>query len=382
MKLLFHVQHLLGIGHARRASLLAQALSAHGFAVTVASGGFPVPVVSYAPARLVQLPPARATDTGISALVDEAGRPLDSAWKDRRAAALLALAAEIRPDIVLVEGYPFARRAFRFELEPLIAASRGTSPRALIVSSVRDILVAGSPAKQDAAAETARTSFDLVLVHGDPALVRFGDSFGPAGRIADLIRYTGYVEPERASADPDGPGAGEVIVSAGGGAVGEPLLRGALAARPLSVLADRPWRLLTGPDAPPGLADALRGLAPPGVIVETMRDDLPRMLARGAMSISQAGYNTVMDVLAAGCRSVLVPFAGPGQTEQRQRAALLAARGLAVTVDPDELTPATLAAAVGRAAALPKAAMSIRLGGGAEAARLVEEALHRLRMAA
>ena len=42
MKVFFHVQHLLGIGHLRRADVLARALREAGFEVTLASGGMPV----------------------------------------------------------------------------------------------------------------------------------------------------------------------------------------------------------------------------------------------------------------------------------------------------------------------------------------------------
>ena len=38
-RVLFHVQHLLGIGHLRRAAALAKACAGHGLEVTVASGG-------------------------------------------------------------------------------------------------------------------------------------------------------------------------------------------------------------------------------------------------------------------------------------------------------------------------------------------------------
>ena len=42
MKVFFYVQHLLGIGHLKRAHTLARALRAAGFEVTLASGGLPV----------------------------------------------------------------------------------------------------------------------------------------------------------------------------------------------------------------------------------------------------------------------------------------------------------------------------------------------------
>jgi predicted glycosyltransferase len=61
-KVLFWVQHLLGIGHLKRTSTLARALAAGGFDVTVVSGGFPVPGLRLGGAKLVQLPPVRAVD--------------------------------------------------------------------------------------------------------------------------------------------------------------------------------------------------------------------------------------------------------------------------------------------------------------------------------
>jgi predicted glycosyltransferase len=41
-RVFFHVQHLLGIGHLRRAAVLARAMAANGFDVLLVSGGAPV----------------------------------------------------------------------------------------------------------------------------------------------------------------------------------------------------------------------------------------------------------------------------------------------------------------------------------------------------
>jgi predicted glycosyltransferase len=96
------------------------------------------------------------------------------------------------------------------------------------------------------------------------------------------------------------------------------------------------------------------------------------MLARCAVSVSQAGYNTVVELLAAGARAVLVPFAAAGETEQTRRAELLAGRGLAQVVVEPELTPARLAEAIDRAlAAPPPARGALDLGGAAAAAEAI-----------
>ena len=42
--------------------------------------------------------------------------------RNSRRTALLSLADEVDPDILLLETYPFGRRQFRFELLPLLDA--------------------------------------------------------------------------------------------------------------------------------------------------------------------------------------------------------------------------------------------------------------------
>ena len=61
-RVFFHVQHLLGIGHLRRAATLARALAAGGFDVLLVSGGAPLPGLALGAARFHQLPPLRAAD--------------------------------------------------------------------------------------------------------------------------------------------------------------------------------------------------------------------------------------------------------------------------------------------------------------------------------
>ena len=101
-RVLFHVQHLLGIGHWRRAALIARGLAAAGLEVTVLSGGPPEPGGAE-PFRIVQLPAAHAADATFKTIVDEHGRPIDEAFRAaRRERALAALAAH-RPHVLLIE---------------------------------------------------------------------------------------------------------------------------------------------------------------------------------------------------------------------------------------------------------------------------------------
>ncbi|HEX9835363.1 MAG TPA: glycosyl transferase, partial [Alphaproteobacteria bacterium] len=251
---LFYVQHLLGIGHLKRAATLARALSRAGLDVTFVTGGHEVPGLEIGGARLVQLPPVRAVDVYFKVLVDSRDQVIDDAFRDRRRALLMDAYARARPDVVITELFPFGRRQLRFELIPMLEAARAQTPRPRIVCSVRDILVEpDKPERVEEMLERVEAYYDLVLVHGDPALIPFEETFPLAPRIADRLRYTGYVVEERAQA-PAGRNRvrTEVVVSAGGGAVSETLFRAAIAARPMTRLADSTWRVLCGhalPDA-------------------------------------------------------------------------------------------------------------------------------------
>ncbi len=143
-------------------------------------------------------------------------------------------------------------------------------------------------------------------------------------------------------------------MSAGGGAVGAPLLHAALLARPKTALADRTWRLLVGANMPASERAALAGS--PGVVIEPARPDFTTLLADATLSISQAGYNTIIETLCCADRAVLVPFGTARETEQADRAALLAERGMVAVVPPGTLSPESLADAVGRALAGPSIA--------------------------
>ena len=197
-----------------------------------------------------------------------------------------------------------------------------------------------------------------MLVHGDPRLVSLDATFPHAGEISDRIAYTGYVVARSGTAAVEGVagtvgGAGEVVVSAGGGAVGGKLLEAALAARPRTPLAEAGWRLLAGSNLPEADFRSLVSRAPAGVEVERFRPDFAALLRRARLSISQGGYNTLMEVLDAGLRAVVVPYSGGLETEQTLRANLLAARGLVEVVGEDALGAESLAAAVERALVKP-----------------------------
>lgn len=378
-RILIWVQHLMGIGHQRRAALIASRLGQQGADVYLVSGGYPVPDLNTGRTRFVQLPAARAADVRYRMLLDADGRPVSDAWRSARRDTLLKVFDDFRPHALITETYPFGRGLLRFELEPLVARARAVRPRPRLFSSVRDIVQPRSESRNAAIVGVVRSCFDTVLVHADPRVVEFGASFPMDGAIRDQIRYTGYVAdtettmPANANEISEGTG---VLVSGGGGVVGEQLFAAALRARPHSRLKDQPWRVLAGPSLDEAGFQRIRALAADSALVERNRADFRALLATCRVSVSQAGYNTLIDIVQARARAVVVPFGDGDQSEQPARARLFAQRNLLQVVDSLALDPARLAAAVDHAAGAPRPpAGMLDLSGADRSAEIVLETL-------
>lgn len=387
--ILFYCQHLLGLGHVRRAALLARALVKAGERVLFVTGGLPVPGVSLDGAEEILLPPLTAADDAASTLALPDGSAPDERYLATRRAWLLALLSRYDPALVLLELFPFGRHAFSFELVPLLLAvaddrrRRGlVAPRVAV--SLRDIVVSKKNQLwyEVTALAVVRQWVDRVLVHASPDVIPLSRTFGLADRLGDALVYTGYL------ASPPAPvgGAvprGEVVISGGGGRVAGPLFRTALAARSLCSAAEAlPWRLITGPYVSDPVRADLEALSAslgpvagrPAVVLETFRNDFPALLRGAALSVSQAGYNTTLDVMSSGARAVVVPYEGSGD-EQPLRARILEERGLLKVVPEGELSPVRLAAAMQAALTTPDfpAPACLDLNGATRSVEILKE---------
>ena len=357
---LFWVQHLLGIGHFARTAALARAAAAQHYAAHIANGGPDVPGIDTGAAALHPLPALRSADESFSGLVNEQGRPAgEDDWR-RRSDRLAAILSRVRPQLVVLEHFPFGRRAFRQEIETLLDNARALGATRVAVS-VRDILVARAPHRWAESAAFIERHIDRVFVHGDPAFIALEETFPLAARIASKLHYTGYVDPLPAEAPTPARTEPEILVSSGGGPVGSALRTAALA------LGAGPngerIRIRAGPALSERAFAALQASAGQHVIVERNRPDFRARLASCACSVSQAGYNTVVDILKTGAPAVLLPFDAAGETEQMHRARRLESMGRAVVVPEASLTPRRLKNAIAEARSLPRRAIQVRLDG-------------------
>jgi predicted glycosyltransferase len=205
--------------------------------------------------------------------------------------------------------------------------------------------------------------------------VRLDETFPIPDDLKKIVFYSGMVGPPPLLSQRNSPSAA-VVVSAGGGAVGRRLLETAIAAKPLTSLASERWLVLTGPNLADRDFNEIRKFGERnGITVRRFVPDLAATLASAELSISQAGYNTVADVLSARCRAVFVPFSEAGETEQARRASLLRAHGFGVKLDEAALSPASLAAAAEQALALPPPSLRIKLNGAARTGALLASLL-------
>lgn len=366
----------MGMGHLVRSLALAERL-AQRFRVMLLNGGrLPKGVVIPAGVQVINLPPLGIDET--NQLVSHDKRISVERALDRRKKMIRTCFDNLRPSVVLLELFPFGRKKFAGELRPLLEAAHADDTRSLIVCSLRDILVSQRVNQQkydDRAALLANQFFDLVLVHSDPSFARFDESFHPTVSLKVPVVHTGFVVPHLASTPRVESDRKRIVVSAGGGLVGEPLFRLAVAA--LSQFesdADVEMKIVAGPFLPEDAWNELRMCArgKPQLSVVRHVPNLCDELRAAAVSISQAGYNTCLDVVRAGVPALLVPFARGNENEQEKRAVRLQSLGAVRVLDQESLNPARLAAAIRELMRFEVKRPQLDLNGAERSAQIIE----------
>jgi predicted glycosyltransferase len=374
--LYLYCQHSVGMGHFVRSLALSRAL-AEAFDVHFLNGGrapegLPLPggITFHHLAPLGMDGEAQIFSLDPNLTVEQA--------QQQRTAYIMHMFAQRPPDVVITELYPFGRKKFAFELEPLLRAARARN--AVIVCSVRDLLVSQRRDQQrhdDRTAAKLEAEFDAVIVHADPLFARLDESFHPTQALRTPIHYSGFVAPHDACADTV-VRENRVLVSAGGGLVGGPLFQAALAMHTQSFArTQRPMMIVAGPFLPEKewleLSRTAEDVA--GVSVLRAVPDLSALMRASSHSISQCGYNTAMDILASGVAALVVPYVTSSENEQSVRAERLAAMGCVGLVNAAELSAETLAAGLERLASRPDSVGAFALDGARKTVRIVDDLL-------
>jgi predicted glycosyltransferase len=245
----------------------------------------------------------------------------------------------------MIEMYPFGRRKFAFELQPLLEANRRGSNPARVVSSVRDILVSkrDQARHEEFACLTLNRFFDLVLVHSDPSFQTLEESFHRAADLTIPVVHTGFVAEPTAAAAPQHGLEPIIVASIGGGRVGFELLQATIAASRLLPRRHQ-LKVFAGPHHPDDQFRQLEAAATgaPWIHVQRFATDFADQMATANLSISMAGYNTCMNIAATGVRSLVFPFTGNGNEEQTVRARKFEELGVVHMLTETDLNPAVL----------------------------------------
>ena len=358
MKILIYCQHVLGVGHFFRTLEIARAFASHR--VTLVTGGGDIPVQLPSFIRHVCLP-GLMMDKNFSAMHSlMPGKTVDQV-KEKRKKILWDLFDTETPDLFLVELYPFGRKAFRFELDPLLEKIRTEKIRAektrgkntcKVVCSLRDILVEKTDraAYEHRVTQTLNTYFDVLLVHSDPEVIRLDTCFSSMDAIRVPLIYTWFVTPFPDPAKRDGIrkvfGVTStdflVVVSAGGGNVGGELLVEACRAHGfLETRARVKMLLITGPYMDARERDQIQAMATKNIQVIEFYQEFVSLLHAADLSISMGGYNTLMNCLAARVPALIMPF--DQNREQGMRMDRLHSYGDLFLLGRQDLEPAALA---------------------------------------
>jgi predicted glycosyltransferase len=359
-----------GLGHLRRCTLLAGG-------VVEADPDNEVVIVTGSPkAQAFPLPDRVDTIKLPAATKDEDGsyqaRRLRCDLTDLvrlRSELLLAAVTSFEPDVVVVDHAPIGMAG---ELMPLLRrlANSRWAPR--LVLGLRDIIDEAARVDRcwasDGTWEMLR-AYDEILVYGDRAVTTTATEMELERRLGVPVHHTGYIAPTMPE-----PMGGEpfVLVTAGGGGDGHELVRRYLDAVEQGALDGIRSVVVTGPLMSAGRRAELitRAEAARDVTLVGFADDLRSMISSATAVVSMAGYNTVVEELAASTPALLVPRSAP-RLEQDIRARRLAGAAPVERCPLEQLDGRRLAAFVDRARSGRQQPLGVDLDGVTRAANRI-----------
>jgi predicted glycosyltransferase len=317
MKVIFYCQYVWGMGHLFRSIELVRALAGHD--VVLVAGGREVDVRLPEHVTLVRLPGLYMDEEFTTLIPEEAGKTVGDIQRERKD-ILFSLFDKHQPDVFMIELYPFGRTRFGFELQPLLDGIRqGRFGEIKVVCSLRDILVEKKDPLEyeERVLNLLNTYFDLLMIHSDDQLLTLDETFSRMDDIRIPAVYTGFVSPKANPAAGRelrrelgiGPEEKLIVVSAGGGRSGYALLSCLLDAYDLMENAHRiRIEMFAGPFRDPAEFKKLTAKSVDGIRIRYFTRRFVDYLSAADLSVSLAGYNTCMNLLAARVPALVFPY--------------------------------------------------------------------------
>jgi predicted glycosyltransferase len=264
--------------------------------------------------------------------------------KETREAILRESILRFNPDLMVVD-----KRAAGIdgELLPTLSALRQNGRHTKLVLGVRDILDEPERTRKVLSGNDSfhviDEFYDEVWIYGSKSIFDTTKEYAFPESVVRKTFYCGYlkrptISPKRA----DGPS--RILVTTGGGGDGSDLIEAylvGLSTLPRNVALRS--TVIFGPQMPQERRlDLLRRFDyMADVTFLEFEADIANLYAESDVVVSQAGYNTVCELLSFSRRAILVPRSEPVR-EQLIRARLLAERGFFECLEPRDLTSETL----------------------------------------
>ncbi len=324
MRMLLYSHDTYGLGHFRRCSLLAAGLVGTHEEVEVL-------IVTGSPRTQSFRLPDRVDTVKLPTATKDAGGRYRARTLGMDLPGLVALRSDLigstissyRPDVVLVDHAPLGMGR---ELVPILDRLSSQTNRPRMVLGLRDIV--DEAARVDSAWRRdgiweRLDAYDQILVYGDERVTTTATELGLATRSKASIHHTGYVAPAMPEPATDEP---FLLVTAGGGGDGQAMLRSYLDAVEGGATGNVRSVVVTGPLLSSGRRAELmmRASNLPGVEIIEFTDRLRLLISSALGVVSMAGYNTVVELLAANRPALLVPRCTP-RLEQHLRSTRLSA---------------------------------------------------------
>lgn len=393
LKALIWGESLVGSGHARIQSELTRQLQEKGWEVSViTSSKQHTDHYDFGNAKMIYQAPLKlktpeSNPYEMENLITPNGKTLfsDTNYQRQRTENLLKIYHDYQPNAVITEMWPYARANFDFELLPLADAikedeNHGQMLPPRLYSITRDIICTfplGSTGLGDYRHAIAHKYFTpgSIFVRGDKDFVPLETSIGTIpDHVSPTICYVGYFGHQHHLKDLSIPDEKrEVLVTSGGGITLDSVImfKQAIAAKKLSSLKDRLWRILIPHCCPENIFQEISYLAqtqyPDGrTLVEHNRKDFPELLANAAFVICHGG-NTIIEAVSANIALLAIPRElSDNNREQQIRARAFYNKGLIELATIAEISnPLNLAKKIDSRLKLPQSYYSIQKEGAA-----------------
>jgi len=332
-KVFIHCQYVYGLGHLVRALQLAKGLLSD-FEVYFLSGGESVEGISVdLEINFIQLDALYKEEDSNQLSSVDANLTTEDCLNNREI-VINNLIKEIRPDVVITEHFPFG---FLFEKEVLnlISKAKSVNNQVKIVSSVRDIIETKKGSESDQKTVSFLNEYyDLLLVHGDENVIPLETSFSLSNEVNIRQISTGYVVDNSLKIGQDRKKT--IVVSVAGGRVGRELKDAVIDA--FKIIQNQVNHKLLVFDGAFNY-DFEHVHANDNIqFFKFDRSVFLKELSKSDISISLGGYNTTVESLCVGNKTLIYNREFLGQNfEQDIRISSLAALGFIKTLEEEQL---------------------------------------------